>query len=194
MIKAIIFDCFGVVMADSLQVLTDELADTNAKAAKQARNLIRMVNKGLLQPEDTRPKIAELLGLSVDEYFAKLRAGEVKDQRLMVYISKLKASYRLGMLSNIGSDSLKRRFTQKELNEHFDVVVASGDIGFAKPEPEAYEITAERLGVRMDECVFTDDREAFCEGATSVGMHAILYTDFVQFKQKLELVLARENL
>lgn len=38
------------------------------------------------------------------------------------------------MLSNIGSNSLHKRFSDEELEEHFDIVVASGDIGYAKPD------------------------------------------------------------
>ena len=42
----------------------------------------------------------------------------------------------------------------------------------AKPELEAYEYVADKLGVRLDECVFTDDRELFCEAARACGMQA----------------------
>jgi len=69
------------------------------------------------------------------------------------------------------------------------VVVASADIGFAKPEAEAYQITADRLGVRYDECVMIDDREDYCQGAIAAGMHAILYKSLVQLQRDLDRVL-----
>ncbi|MCA9327640.1 HAD family phosphatase, partial [Candidatus Saccharibacteria bacterium] len=56
-------------------------------------------------------------------------------------------------------------------------------------EREAYMIAAEKLGVRLDECVFVDDREGFCDAATSVGMHAIVYTNFAQLRTELEALL-----
>jgi HAD superfamily hydrolase (TIGR01509 family) len=68
--------------------------------------------------------------------------------------------------------------------------VSSGEIGYAKPEPEAYEIVAQRLGVRLDECVFTDDRADFCEAARAVGMQAIEFTGLEQFRHALEPLLA----
>jgi HAD superfamily hydrolase (TIGR01509 family) len=85
---------------------------------------------------------------------------------------------------------LGRRFQLSELADLFDVVVASGDIGYAKPEAAAYEITADRLGVRLDECVFVDDREPYCEAARGVGMQAIVYRDFAQFQAELQAMLA----
>src|SRR6185369_3482431 len=98
-----------------------------------------------------------------------------KDLELLEYIAELRTQYKIGMLSNIGRGGLERRFAPGELDRYFDVVVVSGDIGYAKPEAEAYEITADRLGVRLDECVFTDDREGYCEAARGVGMQAISY-------------------
>lgn len=193
MIKAVIFDCFGVLLADSLQLMTDGLAESKPAAAQEVRDTIRLVNKGLIDPSEARPRIAECFEISVDEYSRVLRSGETKNTKLLDYIQDLHGSYKTAVLSNVGADSLRKRFPDGELATHFDAVVASGDIGFAKPEPQAYEITATRLGVRLDECVFTDDRIMFCEAATSVGMKSILYTDFVQFAKELEDLLAREN-
>jgi putative hydrolase of the HAD superfamily len=93
------------------------------------------------------------------------------------------------MLSNISPGGIAKRFTDSELLERFDTVVTSGEIGFAKPEAAAYEITAQRLDVRLDECVFTDDRLDFCEAARGVGMQAILFQDYLQFRTDLEKLL-----
>ncbi len=193
MIRAVIFDCFGVLLADKLQLMLDELAVEKPDVAEEARNLVRAVNKGTLNPRETRAQIAACFGLSMEDYVKKLRAGEVKNEQLMHYILKLRKQHKTAVLSNIGADSLRKRFTPSELDNHFDVVVASGDIGHAKPEAEAYTITAERLSLLPEECVFTDDREMFCDAATSVNMHAIVYTNFAQFTKELDTLLAREN-
>ena len=37
-----------------------------------------------------------------------------------------------------------------------DVVVLSGDVGVAKPDPRIYRIVAERLGVEPQACIFID--------------------------------------
>ncbi len=75
------------------------------------------------------------------------------------------------------------------LEEHFDDIVESAKIGFAKPEARAYEIAAERLGMRLDDCLFIDDRPNYIEGAMHVGMQTILYEDFDKFRVKLEKLL-----
>ena len=80
---------------------------------------------------------------------------------------------------------LLRRFPEGELTQYFDVAVASSEIGHAKPDAEAYTITAEKLEVAPEECVLIDDRSEYCDGARAVGMQAIVYEDFVQMKREL---------
>lgn len=189
MIKAIIFDCFGVIITDALQQVREEVRQYNPEGAKEIENIVRAANLGLMSPSEGSERVAMILGVTADAYRARIVQGEVKNHALLDYIFALKRSYKTAMLSNIPGPSLTKRFTVEELRSHFDVVVASGDIGYAKPEPEAYEITAERLGVRCDECVFIDDRELFCEGANSVGMRSIAYTDFAQFRASLNALL-----
>jgi putative hydrolase of the HAD superfamily len=191
MIKAIIFDCFGVLVTDALQVIVDELRSRDPTGADEVVALVRSANRGIIHPDESSKRIAEILGLSIEDYRAEIREGEAKDMRLLGLAASLRPRYKTAILSNIGEGSLLKRFTNAELDESFDAVVASGEIGYAKPEPEAYEITADRLGVRLDECVFTDDRLEFCEAARAVGMRAIDYKNFSQFKAELEKLLDR---
>ena len=191
MIKAVIFDCFGVIVADALQIICSELRQRDPAAADEVRDTVSLSNRGIADPDTSSRKVAAILGVSYEEYRSQIASGEVKNVELLGYIQELRTSYKTALLSNIGKGSLLRRFSAEELVRYFDTVVASGDVGFAKPEPEIYEIAADRLGVRFDECVFTDDREEYCQGARAVGMHAILYTDYPQFKVALETLVSQ---
>jgi len=93
------------------------------------------------------------------------------------------------MLSNVGNNGLESEMDYSVLEEHFDAIVESAKIGFAKPEARAYEIAADRLGVRLDECIFVDDRPNYIDGARHVGMKTVLYTDFKTFKNELAVLL-----
>ncbi|HSX05806.1 MAG TPA: HAD-IA family hydrolase [Candidatus Saccharimonadales bacterium] len=190
MIRAVIFDCFGVVISDALSVMTGELYQAHPEAEAQVHRWLDQANKNEISSEELSTRMSALFGLSFDEYRAQLFQHEVKDQVLLDYIADLRSHHKTALLSNIPKGSLQRRFSSEELARYFDAVVASGEVGYAKPEAEVYEITADRLGVRLDECVFTDDREPYCEGARRIGMQAILYQDFSQFQRELEVLLA----
>lgn len=189
MIKGIIFDCFGVLLVDNLQLMCDDLAKVDTGAVAEVKRLVSLANRGVIMPMDARPLIAEKFGLNTEEYINRVTSGEGRNESLINYIPTLRKKYKTAMLSNIGKGSLQKRFTPNEFEELFDEVVASGEIGYAKPEARAYEIVAERLGVRLDEAVFTDDREVFCEAARSCGMKAILFENTEQFKRDLEKLL-----
>lgn len=60
-------------------------------------------------------------------------------------------------------------------DEVFDAVVLSGREGVRKPEPEIFRLTARRLGVRPEACVFVDDIAVNVEGARTVGMAGVLH-------------------
>ncbi len=193
MIKAIIFDCFGVVLTDALQEIRAELARRDPAAAQEVRDIIAANNRGLMQPEESNARIAALLGTDSAALRSQVKAGEVRNKKLLAYILELRKTYKTAMLSNVAVSSLNRRFPEDELLEYFDEVVASAEIGYIKPAHEAYEITAERLGVKLEECVFTDDRPEFCMAAVATGMQAVVYTDFMQFHHDLSGLLSIEQ-
>ena len=185
MIKALIFDCFGVLVTDGLGRIVSERG-LRDEEVDQVVKLVTATNRGEITPDVYRASIAKKLNLTVEGYINKIRNNEVKNIALLEYIRKLKAQFKTGLLSNVsGRQSLERRFDNNELSKTFDVVVASGDIGFAKPEAQAYEITADQLGVLLTECIMIDDREDYCQGARGVGMQTILYRSFEQMQNEL---------
>jgi epoxide hydrolase-like predicted phosphatase len=192
MIRAVIFDCFGVLITDVLKVIRDELYERDPSAAFEVDQLVRATNLGIFSPRESNQQVASILGVPYEDYRARIDGGEVRNQKLFEYILELKKTYKTAMLSNISSHSLDKRFTKKELATYFDEVIVSGEIGFAKPSPEIYEIAAKQLGVSCDECIFIDDREVFVSAATSVGMTGIVYTDFVQLRKELASLLNQE--
>lgn len=190
MTKAIIFDCFGVLVSDALTMLCETLANENPGAVVHIWSLVGQANRGMISADEASTEIAAEFGLTLEQYRSKISQGELKNQPLLDYILSLRKTYKTAMLSNIAVGSIGRRFSDEELNRYFDLVVVSGEIGVAKPEPEAYGITALRLGVKPEECVFVDDRKSYLEGAIETGMRTILYENFEQLKRDIAPLLA----
>lgn len=55
----------------------------------------------------------------------------------------------------------------------FDYMVDGRTDGVMKPDPRAYLLMAERMGVTPEECVFIDDQPGNIAGAQSVGMRTV---------------------
>lgn len=60
------------------------------------------------------------------------------------------------------------------LDELFDLVIDSSEVGMRKPSARIFELTLDRLGVAAPAAAFLDDAEGNILGARRVGMHAIL--------------------
>ena len=125
-----------------------------------------------------------------DAFGVLIDASGTKNAALLEYILELRGGYKTALLSNISAQGFWRRFNKEELDTYFDAVVPSEEAGFVKPEPDAYLITAEKLGVKPGECVMVDDRQICVAGAEAVGMQAVLYQSLPQLKTDLKRLLA----
>lgn len=60
------------------------------------------------------------------------------------------------------------------LDELFDDVVDSSEVGMRKPDPRIFELSLERLGVTAGRTAFVDDAPGNVEGARRAGLQAVL--------------------
>lgn len=185
-LRAVIFDCFGVLLGD---VLLHKEADLRAAGendkAEQLGAIMRRMDRGLLTAADALKEESELLGLSEAELVALFARGEVLNESLVPIIRRVHTQYKTGLLSNIGARSqIERRMPEGLLDELFDAVVVSGEVGSVKPEPRIYEVMLEKLGVNANEAIMIDDQLAYCQGAEAVGVRAIQFTDTAQLERE----------
>lgn len=185
MIKAIIFDCFGVMYGGSLATLADMAPPEQRQAiydCNQAKDY------GYINYPEYLQQIGELIGIAPEAVDTIMRQHHIANTWLIEYAQELREQYKVALLSNIGDQTMERLFDGK-VGELFDEVVLSYQEGIAKPNPEIFTLTAERLGVTPGECVMIDDLMANCEGAEVAGMQSILHTDNVLTKAKLATLL-----
>jgi putative hydrolase of the HAD superfamily len=91
-------------------------------------------------------------------------------------IKKLRrAGWKVGLFSNNSSEN-GRDFRYRGYESWFDVALFSGDVNCMKPEPKAFELLAEKLGVPVAELAFIDDSERSLSTAAEVGYAPILFT------------------
>ena len=187
MIKAIIFDCFGVLHVDVHQSFAAEFP----AVADELHDINMQTDYGMLDRDEYIAAVARLTGATPDSVEAFVKGEHHLNTLLMEYIqSDLKPHYKIGMLSNIGRDWIDNFFNKHQLHDVFDAVVLSGEVGIIKPHPRVFEIIAERLNVEPYECVMIDDIEANCAGADAVGMKAIQYLSTRQTIAELKALLA----
>ena len=87
-----------------------------------------------------------------------------------------------GLLSNSWANDYPRDMWQ----DMFDVVVISGEVGMRKPEPEIFELTTNRLGLRPEQCVFVDDLKHNVAAAAALGWVGVHHVTYEETARELE--------
>ena len=60
-----------------------------------------------------------------------------------------------------------------KLSDRFETLVCAGDYKRGKPDPEAFLMAAERLGVKPADCLVFEDTDMGIEAATAAGMASV---------------------
>jgi putative hydrolase of the HAD superfamily len=64
------------------------------------------------------------------------------------------------------------------IRRHFDRIIDVRDVGYeSKPQPAAYQLACDLLGVRPEECVMVDDNTRNLQPAKALGMTTVLVLD-----------------
>jgi epoxide hydrolase-like predicted phosphatase len=137
-------------------------------------SLLRRLEKGEITAAGFAQEFAPLLGVDPDNLVGRLFGGIRPDAAMGEAVRRARgAGIKTGLISNSWGEGLA--YEPALLEELFDAVVISGDVGMHKPEPAIFLLGAERIGVAPEDCVFVDDLRENCAGAEAVGMKAILH-------------------
>lgn len=186
-IKAVIFDCFGVLYTGSLTELANNCE--TPESAKELYDATRAADHGFLSREDYISKVMELTRLSNQEVVKLMATSQVRSRGVFDYAKELKQrGYKIAVLSNIGRDTIQKLFRPEDY-ELFNVIVASGDIGITKPHITAYDRTLDRIRVQPNEAIMIDDAYSNVSGAIEAGMKGVVFTSLVDMKAQVELLL-----
>ncbi len=108
------------------------------------------------------------------DYFACPESWEVFADVLPTLHRLRERHLRLAIVSNFDS-RLTRICAGLEIASCFDAIVASSQVGHAKPDPRIFAIALERLGVEAGEALHVGDSESLdIAGAQAAGLRALL--------------------
>lgn len=185
MIKAIIFDNFGVLVDPVYGSLTQGLSGESIAEILKANELADL---GEITAEARDDMIASVVpGGQQSIISAHQRAR--RNQNLLDLILKLRTKYKTAVLSNAGPGLFEEFFSEQDMYAYFDEVILSYKVHLIKPNPEIYLLAAKKLGIEPNECVFVDDSEQNVLVARNLEMKGIVYRDFLQFYQELSAIL-----
>jgi putative hydrolase of the HAD superfamily len=146
---------------------------------------LRLLETGEISDSEFAARFGPRLGIEeTDGLIGRMFGGLGPDHEMIDAVRRLRGTgVRTGLISNSWGTGI---YQPRLLDELFDAVVISGEVGLHKPQPEIFRLGAERLGVEPEACVFVDDLRENVAGAEAVGMTAILHRDPKATVAKLE--------
>lgn len=160
----------------------ERLALPPGTVGERMRDVWRAGSLGHISEEEVHRQVAARLALDepqVDAFMADLWAEYLgtPNEELIAYVRGLRASCRLGILSNSFVGARERESARYHFDELVERIVYSHEIGVEKPDPRAFEAVCAALRVLPADCLFIDDAAVNVEAARAVGMQAHLFED-----------------
>lgn len=126
----------------------------------------------------------------VENVFWDVAAPGVPTEGIADFLQFLKEQgIRFGVISNISfSEAALRRRLKNTLPEiEFEMVIASSEYMFRKPNKEIFELALLKADLKPDEVWYIgDEYQSDCVGATNAGIFPIWYLGALDFEQDLK--------
>lgn len=188
-IKAVIFDCFGVLVGTGFWSIYERAGGNIDRDKAFTDEWLKLRSLEKVSGEAMTQAMADRLGISVKKWREIIDRDEVPTLPLFDFIkSKLYGKYKLGVLSNAGRGMLARKLTPEQLSL-FDDSIISAEVGLVKPDPAIFRLAAQRLELDPSEIIFVDDHREYLNGASSIGMKTLLFKGFDQFVQEFDTMI-----
>ncbi|MGD8406313.1 MAG: HAD family phosphatase [Anaerolineales bacterium] len=197
-IHAVFFDWGGVIARTEYQAPRQHLAE---RLGMEYEDIVKIVFDS---PSSDRASVGEI---SAEEHWAQVTkrlrrpasetetirkeffAGDVIDREIVDYLRSLRSDYFVGLISNAWSD-MRDYITGQKIEDAFEHMVISAEVGVMKPQARIYQIALEQAGVSPNEAGFVDDFYKNIEGCQAVGMHGIHFQNPEQAMNELKQLLA----
>ncbi|GAC1369862.1 MAG: hypothetical protein NVSMB39_2140 [Candidatus Saccharimonadales bacterium] len=184
MIKAIIFDYYGVITTDQYFVWLQRHPQIHDEHAQAIEPLSHDQDSGI-SGDEFFSRLAKIADTSPDTLRQEFRIHGLEHEALIDYIRHLRRKhFKTAIVSN--SDAgLYAEAEKHHLTRLFELILCSEEAGFTKPDPRIFRMALDRLEVEPHEALFVDDRDYNVRGAEAAGISGIIYTGLADLRSEL---------
>ena len=185
MLRAIIFDLGNVIVPFDFSRAYQRMEAISGLTREELRRRLSeagigpMLESGQIEPMVFIERINGLLGTAVEYTEFRELWVSIFERRTLIpeeMLMSIRERYRLLLLSNTNAlhfDWLDETFPHFR---HFHHRVLSHEVKALKPDPRIYSEAVRNAGCRAEECFFTDDVQAYVDGACAAGLDAVQFT------------------
>lgn len=188
--KAVIFDFGNVIINIEFQRIYQTFAKFTSKPVAYIEKRItedqifRRYETGQFTDEEFREVIRQTLGFPLSDHEVDTAWNaillDIPTERIEL-INKIRQKYPVYLLSNTNNihitasnNYLKKNHGVSSLNQLFDQLFLSYEMGMWKPDAEIYNHVLKKLKLQPNETLFFDDNLHNIESAKKLGMQTVL--------------------
>ncbi|OJV15421.1 MAG: haloacid dehalogenase [Dyadobacter sp. 50-39] len=189
-IRNIIFDLGDVILNIDVPVASKSFAELSGREQSEIltifkeSEIFRQFETGLMDEPTFRNYVREILNFpdlsdeAIDTAWNSLLL-DLPPERVEL-LKKLATRYRLFLLSNTSSihitqvnKILKASTGVEKLDDLFETVFLSYEMGIMKPDTRIYQEVLDKAGIKADETIFLDDNADNIRSAAQLGIETI---------------------
>ena len=203
-IKNIVFDLGGVVLALSYEQAVKRFEEIGLKDARQRldafeqKGIFGDLESGRISAEDFRRELSLLIGreLTMEECYTAWHGyvDYVPKRNLEALLSLRKRGYKVFLLSN--TNPFMMQWADKDfdgeghpISYYFDALYLSYQCKVMKPRREIFEIMLHNEQLQPDETIFVDDSLRNVEAAAALGIKTLCPQNNEDWTAPLEAML-----
>ncbi|MFC6147066.1 HAD family hydrolase [Corynebacterium nasicanis] len=191
--KAVLFDLFGVLLKerdDAGRRRVERAVGGDAAIWPIYEDLRPAYDSGDVSDERFWRQLQVRAGLEpfdISEAVAADWESSMEEDPEMVELalSLIDARVRTGVLSNLPAGLAKRARAEHAWLGSLDAVTMSCDIGLIKPDPRAFAVALDAMGVAAKDVLFVDADPANVAVAAELGMPAVRFDGIESVKEAL---------
>jgi epoxide hydrolase-like predicted phosphatase len=171
-------DFYGALAAFSVRSGLDAGAFVRVlREDPEGREAFHAAECGQIPQRDFEVIMGRLLGLPDSGLLAAALADLAPRPAIIDLVKRARAArVKTAALSNSWGAGKYDPYAGWGLDELFDAVVISDQVGLRKPAPAIYELTASKIGLPPGDCLFVDDTQANLPTARELGMGTLFFT------------------
>lgn len=184
MIRNVIFDFGAVLFHWSPVQIVKTFTDSTEEQALLLEQVLRhpdwiSLDRGTMLMAEVIPKFAARTGFSeprMEDFIEHIQNSLVKnDVVLDLFYQILDHGYAVYYMTNMTSAFFETLNDRNSFISLFNGGIVSSSELLVKPEPEIFQLIAERYGLKPQETLFIDDHKQNIETAQRLGFHTVLF-------------------
>lgn len=203
-IKAIMFDLGNVLVPYRIneamrtfyrvfkrkKIQKDDMKDFLASEKTGKLRLMREYEKGMSR-EEFFNEIGRMYRVPFSQRIGKMaeratyRFFKPIDTEVENMIKQLRKDYSIAAISNIVKPHREYVLKRYPVQDLFDYLFFSCDIGMRKPDTKIYNFALEKMHVKPNEALFIDDYKKNVDAAATLGINSIHFSSAADLRERL---------